>query len=151
MVLLLDILKGIVAVAVASVLFGSDFSVQATAGVASVAGHNFPVWLKFRGGRGLATAAGVMFVIAWPFVAMWGCLWVIAFALTKHVNVGNTAASAAMLIGVVTVPAAALGWLVDPAVTIEFRVFGIVLFILILVKHIGPVREYLARRAEVRQ
>lgn len=145
-VLLLDLLKGIVAVQLASVLIGDHFLVQATAGVAAVTGHNFPIWLRFKGGRGLATAAGVMLVIAWPLIPIWGLLWVIGYALTKQVNMGNAIASVVEMIGVLVVPAGVLSVLVGfSSAPVEFRIFGFALFAVILAKHIGPVREYLGK------
>lgn len=151
-VLLLDLVKGVLAVKLATVLLGSEFSVEAISGVAAVAGHNFSVWLGLKGGRGLATGAGVMFAIAWPLVLIWGAFWAVAFALTKNVNVGNAVASATELVGVILLPASMLSMLVGGLTSLtEFRVFGVALFIVILVKHIGPVREYLGRLKEKHQ
>lgn len=143
MVLVFDALKGVCAVLVAAFFFGWDFSFLATAGVAAVAGHNFPVWLKFRGGRGLATAAGVMITLSWLFVAIWGLMWLIGFLLTRHVNFGNAFASVGEMIGILATPNAVLTWLfstpIDPG---EFRVFAVLLFTIILIKHIDPLKEY---------
>jgi glycerol-3-phosphate acyltransferase PlsY len=142
-VLLLDLIKGISAVQLVSVLIGQQFSIQATAGVAAVVGHDFPVWLKFKGGRGLATAAGVMLVFAWPVVPIWVFLWAIGYALTRHVNMGNTIASGAGMIGILVAPLEVLSALVCLEVApAEFRVFGVALFAVILAKHVGPVGDY---------
>ena len=143
-VLLLDLLKGAGAVALASVLFGEQFSIQATSGISVVAGHNFPVWLRFKGGRGLATAAGVMLILSWVFVLIWLILWAIGFVLTKHVNVGNTIASASELVGILIVPVGVLSVPLSQAIApVEFKWFALVLFSVILFKHIDPLREYL--------
>ena len=145
-VLLLDLLKGVSAIELASVLVGQGFSVQATAGVAAVVGHNFPIWLRLKGGRGLATAAGVMLVIAWPLIALWGLLWVTGYACTKQVNVGNAIACATALIGVLAAPDGVLSVLVGLSqAPLEFRFFCLALFSVILAKHIGPVREYVRK------
>lgn len=150
-VLSLDLIKGISAVLLASVLVSQHFSVQATAGVAAVVGHDFPVWLRFRGGRGLATAAGVMLVIAWPVIPIWVFLWVIGYALTKHVNMGNTIASGVGMICILIAPSEIMSKLVCIEFTpAGFRVFGFALFAVILAKHIGPVREYFGK-SEVSQ
>lgn len=61
--LLLDALKGLVAV-VACALIGPPCAAAAALG--AVVGHNFPVWLKFRGGKGMATAIGVTLGLSWP-------------------------------------------------------------------------------------
>ena len=146
LVLLLDLLKGVAVVVSASVLFDAEFSFQATAGVAAVAGHNFPVWLKFKGGRGLATAAGVMLLMGWPVVLFWGVLWVAGFTLTKDVNLGNAAASAVEMIGILAAPAGVLGMIFGPSSpALDIKIFGTALFLIILAKHIEPVRNYLRK------
>ncbi|MCP4382762.1 MAG: glycerol-3-phosphate 1-O-acyltransferase PlsY [Hyphomicrobiales bacterium] len=72
--LLADCLKGTVAVLVAGGLFGQDGAM--VAGLGAFVGHIFPVWLKFKGGKGVATYVGVLFGLAWPaaliFLAVWG-------------------------------------------------------------------------------
>jgi acyl phosphate:glycerol-3-phosphate acyltransferase len=149
-VLMLDLLKGLSAVPLASVLIGHHFAFQAIAGVAVVVGHNFPIWLSFKGGRGLATAAGVMLVIAWPLIPIWGSLWVIGYALTKQVNMGNAIACVAEMIGVLVAPSGVLSEMVgDAFAPVELRIFGFALFSVILVRHIKPVREHLGSREQL--
>lgn len=70
-----DALKGFVAV-----YLGERFQVQDFAGVAVILGHMFPVWLKFRGGKGVATYAGVLFGLSVPLGAQAILAWV-SFAL----------------------------------------------------------------------
>ena len=72
--LLADMAKGLVPVLIVSHLFGFDpYAVMA--GVAALLGHMFPVWLKFKGGKGVATYIGVCFGIGLPlglsFIALW--------------------------------------------------------------------------------
>jgi hypothetical protein len=87
-----------------------------------------------------------MLVIAWPLVPIWGLLWVMGYALVKQVNVGNTIASVAEMMGVLVAPGGLLSVLVGSAIApIEFRIFAFALFAVILVKHIKPVREYIRK------
>jgi len=80
--LLLDGGKGAVAVLVARWIDGSDW-LPLAAGVGAVFGHNFPVWLKFKGGKGVATTLGMM-LAAQPAVGLVTCVtWAVVFALSR--------------------------------------------------------------------
>src|SRR3954453_18648646 len=68
--LLCDILKGTVAVLLAAHFFGPDAALLA--GLAAFLGHLFPVWLKFKGGKGVATYSGVLLGLAWPLALAFG-------------------------------------------------------------------------------
>jgi acyl phosphate:glycerol-3-phosphate acyltransferase len=68
-------------------------------GASPVAGHLFPLWLSFKGGKGVATALGVVLalpMLRWPALAAFG-LWIVVTAATRYVSVGSTAAAAAFL------------------------------------------------------
>ncbi len=97
--LLLDALKGALAVLVARWLLTDDFGVNwwvAAAAVLAVVGHCFPVWLGFRGGKGVATGVGV-FLSLYPLaVACAAVVFVLAFALTRYVSLGSILGSAAL-------------------------------------------------------
>jgi acyl phosphate:glycerol-3-phosphate acyltransferase len=150
-VLLLDLMKGVLAVLLARSLF-AGFASEAIAGSAAVLGHNYSIWLRFKGGRGLATAAGVMLVLSWPVVAVWGCLWGSGFGLTRNVNIGSAIASVGGLVGVLLLPEEFVKWFAGNLVLpLEFRVFAVVLFVLILVKLVDPVRQFFASPGRSRQ
>jgi acyl phosphate:glycerol-3-phosphate acyltransferase len=79
--LLLDAAKGGVAVLIARAFAGEDAA--QLAGLAAFLGHLFPIWLKFRGGKGVATFLGIMLALAWP-VGLACCLtWLVAAAATR--------------------------------------------------------------------
>ncbi|MBT4888083.1 MAG: glycerol-3-phosphate 1-O-acyltransferase PlsY, partial [Rhodospirillales bacterium] len=83
MTLLLDGGKGGIAVALGMILSGS-FEASLLAGTAAVIGHNFPVWLKFKGGKGVATTIGMIFIAAWP-VGLAVCLcWLVVAAISRY-------------------------------------------------------------------
>lgn len=103
-VLAVDALKGLVAVAglgralPASVGSGAAASdlVAVTAGVAAILGHNYPCWLGFKGGKGIATSAGVLLALM-PAALGW-CfgVWAVVFALSRYVSLASISAAAAL-------------------------------------------------------
>ncbi|MBY0406264.1 MAG: glycerol-3-phosphate 1-O-acyltransferase PlsY [Rickettsiales bacterium] len=79
--LLLDAGKGFLAVWFAQYMFNPSFS--ALAGFIVVIGHVFPVWLRFKGGKGVATTIGVFFALDWVLGASVCVMWLIAFLMTR--------------------------------------------------------------------
>ncbi|RMH43347.1 MAG: glycerol-3-phosphate 1-O-acyltransferase [Deltaproteobacteria bacterium] len=69
----------------------------AAAGFAAIAGHCFPVWLGFRGGKGVATSLGVFAVLAPDVTALAAALWIALYAAFRIASVGSLAASAAFV------------------------------------------------------
>lgn len=149
LVLVLDFIKGLVSVALASALFSGLFPPLAAAGIGAVIGHNFPIWLKFKGGRGLATAAGVMSVMAPVLIAVWGVVWGGGFLLFRKVNVANVLATLLSLVAIIAVGDGTLirVTVLDTA-PISFRAFGIIVYSIILLKHINPIREFVVERTK---
>ena len=91
-VLLLDAGKGFVAVRMASRWFPDAVSVAA---LAAVIGHCFPLWLKFKGGKGVATNAGVSFGLGWPIGLAYAAVWLVMLALTRISSLAGMSAVAA--------------------------------------------------------
>ncbi len=93
-VLLLDALKGYIACLLPLVI-GQKLTVpfQLCLGIAAILGHSFPVWLKFKGGKGVATSLGVFWAIAWiPTVITFG-IWIISFTLTHIISISSLLAA----------------------------------------------------------
>jgi len=90
-VLVLDVVKGAVAVMIAGPGAGTYF--QAGLAAAAVAGHNWPVWLRGRGGKGLATAAGALSLVSPIAVPLWGVLWGIGYVVSGYIVVGTLTAT----------------------------------------------------------
>jgi glycerol-3-phosphate acyltransferase PlsY len=141
-VLCLDLAKGALAAWAASLLPEAGFSITATGAVAAVVGHNFPVWLGFHGGRGLAPAAGASFLVCWPLVPFWMTLWLAGYLLTREENVASAVGSTLTILFVLTVPG---GWITAflpgvPAAAV--RVYVVLLLVMILLRLFEPVRAY---------
>ncbi|AUC54022.1 acyl-phosphate glycerol 3-phosphate acyltransferase [Sagittula sp. P11] len=93
--LILDSGKGAIAVLLARWLSGDDSAAQ-LAGLAAMLGHCFPVWLGFRGGKGMATFLGTMLALAWPVGLLCCATWAAAFAISRISSVGALASVASV-------------------------------------------------------
>lgn len=88
--LLLDLGKGLAAVLLARAIWPGS---EAFAAVGAVIGHCFPIWLRFRGGKGVATLAGVCFGLGWPIGLAYAALWLGLLAVLRISSLsGMTAA-----------------------------------------------------------
>jgi len=137
-VLVLDALKGALPVLLAAAVEGNG-AVPALVGVAAFAGHVAPPWLGFRGGKGVATALGVLAVLA-PRAALAGAVtWAVVLAVLRISSVGS------LLAGIAAVTVA---WLV-PGTPASAAELTSVLFLAMLWTHRGNIGRLL-RRGEPR-
>jgi acyl phosphate:glycerol-3-phosphate acyltransferase len=90
--LLGDMLKGTVAVLVVEYFFGHDPAMCAAA--AAFLGHLFPIWLGFKGGKGVATYIGLLLGLVWPAAIAFCAIWLVVAALTRYSSLAALTASA---------------------------------------------------------
>lgn len=127
--LLLDALKGTVAVLVAAI-WGPAFGIAA--GFAAFLGHLFPVWLGFRGGKGVATYLGVLIALAWKAALVFAIVWIAIAYLTRY-------SSLAALLAAVAVPLSLFFWFGPASVAWLFTVMSVIVFF----KHHANIRRLL--------
>ena len=138
----LDVVKGAAAVLLAAAIaphvlpMAPQRNVEAWAALFAVLGHMFPVWLKFRGGKGVATGFGV-FLVAAPWAALAAItLFFIVFGLTRYVSLGS-------ILGAASFPIFAYFLVRGPRPAFFIAVQAIVA-LLIIVKHHPNIRRLLA-------
>jgi glycerol-3-phosphate acyltransferase PlsY len=139
---ILDVCKGALAVLLAAMIAGTVLptvpprNVEALAALFAVIGHMFPVWLHFRGGKGVATGFGV-FLVAAPWAALSAiALFAVVFALTRYVSLGS-------ILGAASFPIFAL-FMVKGERPAFFIAVQAAVALLIIVKHHPNIRRLLA-------
>ncbi len=105
--LILDVLKATLAVVLAAWLFGPPAALAAAAG--AILGHLYPVWLRFRGGKGVATFLGGLIGLAWPAAIAFAVVWLLVAWATRYSSAAALAATA-----VSPLVALAIGIIYDP-------------------------------------
>ncbi len=133
--LLLDLLKAYAAVLVARHLAPANYDLAVGAAIAAVLGHVFPVWLRFRGGKGVASALGVFLALV-PMAALVAfAVFVVVVVLSRYVSLASITAAAVMpVVGIALAPER------SPMVVAGF----LFLSALIIAKHHANIRRLLA-------
>jgi acyl phosphate:glycerol-3-phosphate acyltransferase len=128
--LLLDALKGAVAVLIAAWLGGHEAVLWA--GIGAVLGHAFPVWLRFKGGKAVATSYGVLIAACWPVGLAAGAVWLVMAQLARI-------SSLAALVSLALAPVLA-------AVFADATIakLALVIAVLVFVRHHENIRRLLA-------
>ncbi len=135
--LLLDLAKGVLPVVVAQCL-GLAPAWQITAGIAAIAGHNWSIFLRGRGGRGVASSFGVLLALSPPAGVLGAAVWIVVVAATRY-------ASLASLCGVTSVPIVML-LRREP---LEHVLFGLAALVMVVYQHRGNIHR-LVRGQELR-
>ena len=128
-VFLADALKGLIAVRLAVLFAGADPLYRSSLGVLAaifvVIGHSFPIWLRFRGGKGVATSGGACLGLLPGPTLIGGIVWILVFFAFRYVSVASIVAIAALPIAV---------WILsDRGNSPNYLVFGFSVLIALLV------------------
>ena len=148
LVFIIDALKGILSVILMRIIFPGEFVYPAIALVFAVFSHCFNPWLKFKGGRGLATAAGGA-AFLFPFVlVVWTVSWVIIFLKSKDILVANIWANLMSLLIVMSSLDIGIKYSFPQAESISILAFFTTsLLLIIFIKHIDPLKEIIDKKS----
>ena len=94
--LLLDLGKAYLAVSIARHLAPNDYDLAVVCAVAAILGHVFPIWLGFRGGKGVASALGVFLALTWPSALCILAVFIVIVAFTRFVSLASIIAAATL-------------------------------------------------------
>ena len=132
-VILMDILKGFLPVFLAIKLF-PDKRFALLCGFLAVLGHCFPVYIRFKGGKGVATSIGLYLALAtWPLL-IGIAVFLIVIALTRYVSLGSILAMSSMPLSIYLIQG-----------NRDVAILGIAIFLLIVLKHSANIRRLLGR------
>ena len=131
---LLDFAKGLLPVLIAHLAWPDQDTVTRTyltlgCGLAAILGHILPIWLRFRGGKGVATTFGALTALAWLASVAAGLVWLALYGLTRVVSIASIGAAVSFPLGV--------WWTTDPTgnESLATLIFSIVVALAIIVRH----------------
>jgi len=133
--LLLDLGKAYVAVSIARHLAPGDYDLAVAAAIAAILGHCFPVWLRFHGGKGVASALGVFLALTWPSALAILAVFLVIVLLTRYVSLASIVAAA--LFPIFALPHA-------PARTLLIVAGYILIPLIVILKHHQNIRRLLS-------
>lgn len=133
LVLFGDAVKGIAPTALAAHWLHAPPAIVAATGLATIVGHNWSIFLKFGGGKGVATGLGVVVVLSWQAAAIFGAVWLAALFVTRYASLSSMLANASVPISLWALRAPA-----------AYIVYSIVALALVLWRHEQNIRRLVA-------
>jgi glycerol-3-phosphate acyltransferase PlsY len=137
-VLLTDLLKGLLPVYIMLFVLNISYAPAMIGASALILGHNYPVWLKFKGGRGLAAGAGIFMIVNFYILAGWILVWLFVFLIKRKVLIANTIATFSLPLIVVLInfmPWMVTGGGITGFTMQNFTIFSLIITLIILLRH----------------
>lgn len=123
-VLLADLLKGVIAIMIISYIYPDNLIIAVTAGIAAFSGHNYSIFLGFKGGKGVATGAGILLYFMPQLCLIVILIWLIILFLTRYVSLAS-------IIAAFSVPF--LAWFMNYKFPLVF--FGVFASVFVIIRH----------------
>lgn len=145
-VLFIDALKGVLSVFFVSLIYTDSYILPAISLIFAIFSHCYNPWIGFKGGRGLATAAGGSLVIFPYLLAVWVALWIIFYLLKKDILIANISATIFSIFLVFNTIDIAIKYAFPaPGSEQEVILFTITGLLIIFIRHIEPLNEIISR------
>lgn len=150
LVLAIDVLKGIFSVVIVKYFIGDYFNLQITSLFFAVLGHCYSIWIKFKGGRGLATAAGGVLFISPIILIIWVLSWKLIYLIKKNIHIANISATFSVIICSILFSDLLNKFsIINAESGIIFSFSVSLIMIIILSKHIIPLKDYLQNSSRI--
>jgi glycerol-3-phosphate acyltransferase PlsY len=145
---ILDGVKGLTIALITGQLFGGSFWIQSLALCGGIIGHNYPIWLRFHGGRGLSPAAGGMFAIGVSYTIVWCLTWFISFKIIKDILSANLVAIFLTPIIIFILPSTWINmFMVREIAATDYRILSLIISGIHLMSHRDAIRNVLKNKS----
>lgn len=146
-VLVIDFLKGMIPALAVLYLLENSFFISSLAVLFAVFSHCFNPWLNFKGGRGLATAAGGSAII-FPFLLIsWIVFYLLVFFIKKDIHIANIFATVLSLLSVLGIHSYVIQFAYpQPVLVNELLLFSSAALLIIFIKHIEPLKKIISKK-----
>jgi len=149
LVFVLDFMKGLLSSLLITKVFNLPLSLSLIPLALLVAGHNFSIWLKFKGGRGLSVGVGIYLVVNFWIIIIWCVLFLLSNVVKREVHIGNVIATILTPLVLIFFPGFFVRFnydfgLYNTDISYNFNLiftFCVVLSLMILIKHVKPIVE----------
>ncbi len=147
LVLFLDFIKAVIPVIIILLFLESSFLMASISVLFAIFSHCFNPWLEFKGGRGLATAAGGSAII-FPFLLIaWILFWALVYMIKKDIHIANILAVILSLVAVLAYPEYLIQFAYPhPVLVNELILFTSAGLLIIFIKHIEPLKEIISNK-----
>lgn len=148
-VFIIDFFKGILSVLIIKLFFSDEFIYPALSLLFAIFSHCFNPWINFKGGRGLATAAGGT-IFLFPFLLLaWIILWILVYLIKKDILVANILATVLSLIAIFLTEKISVKYVYpSPSSQGELMLLVTAGLLIIFIKHIEPLKEIISNKTE---
>jgi glycerol-3-phosphate acyltransferase PlsY len=151
-VLLIDLVKGFLSVLIVKLLVSSEFVFPMISLIFAVFSHSFSPWIKFKGGRGLATAAGGMLILSIPIPIIWILSWLLIILINRDFHIANFSATVISIILCIIFADSLNSYSNPPAGnSTEFAILVSTMFVIILVTHINPLIQLFHEQRKIQR